>query len=258
VYTCRESGVWLSAPWYKLNMDESEIKHFQAFGFVVFRNAFNAGPLRDEVDRALDAGCRRSTGTGVAEVQYLPMMSPRTPCSLSLLDRFETAAAALVGGPVLPVRAKGIRYVGSTPWHTDSSRPVASIGLAAYLDRLNGENGALRVLPGSHRGEYGSIVAAYLASVAPGAAVESFPAVALPTSPAMSSPSTSTYSTRAAAASIDSNGESTTFATRSRPRKRRMCERISHTFLSPIGMAVMTWTLFQATRQNGLTLRVLR
>jgi len=164
-------------------MDQSEIEHFQAFGFVVFRNAFDAGPLRDELDQALDASSGRSTGTGVAEVQYLPMMSLRTPCSLFLLDRFETAAAALLGGPVLPVRAKGMRYFGSTAWHTDSSRPVASVGFAAYLDSLNAENGALRVLPGSHRGEYGSIIAAYLTSLVPGAAVESFPAIAVATEP---------------------------------------------------------------------------
>ncbi|MDB4985538.1 MAG: hypothetical protein JWN04_716 [Myxococcaceae bacterium] len=167
----------------RFDVHQSEIKHFQTFGFVVFRNAFDAGSLRDELDQALHAGSGRSTRTGVAEVQYLPMMSRRTPCSLSLLDRFEKAAAALLEGPVLPVRAKGMHYFGSTSWHTDSSRPVASVGFAAYLDPLNVENGALRVLPGSHRGEYGSIVAAYLTSLAPGAAIESLPAVAVATEP---------------------------------------------------------------------------
>src|SRR4051794_5395188 len=131
-------------------MSPFEIMHFQAFGFVVFRNAFDAIPLRAELNEALTSGCAQPTGTGVAEVQYLPMMSPRTPHSLSLLDRFETAAATLLGGPVLPVRAKGMRYFGSTSWHTDSSHPIASVGFAAYLEPLDAENGALRVLPGSH------------------------------------------------------------------------------------------------------------
>jgi hypothetical protein len=82
------------------------------------------------------------------------MMTAETPGSLSLLDRTETIAAALFGCPVLPTRAKGVRYSGNTPWHTDSDLPIASLGVVAYFESLGERSGALRVLPGSHRPEF--------------------------------------------------------------------------------------------------------
>ena len=71
--------------------------------------------------------------------------------SLSLLERFVETAAELLGSPVLPVRAKGVRYFASANWHHDSDQDVASVGFVAYLDSLDADNGALRLIPGSHR-----------------------------------------------------------------------------------------------------------
>jgi hypothetical protein len=158
-----------------------ERSHFQAFGFVLLRDAFDPEPVRVELLRALP---RTRTATGVASVQYAPMMSALCKASLDLLDRLETTASALLGGPVLPVRAKGMRYFGSTGWHADSTRDVASVGFAAYLSPLARESGALRVLPGSHRGELGLQTAAYLAQLGSAAgAVDALPGVALETRP---------------------------------------------------------------------------
>jgi hypothetical protein len=111
------------------------------------------------------------------------MMVAETPHSLALLDRLQGAAEALVGEPVIPVRAKGTRYFGSTGWHTDSTdAAVASVGFAAYLEPLGAGSGALRVVPGSHRPELGAAVARYLDLAAP-AAVDALPATALETEP---------------------------------------------------------------------------
>ena len=88
------------------------------------------------------------------------MMTAETPVSLSLLDRAETVAAALLGGPVLPTRAKGVRYSGDTPWHTDSALPLTSVGFFAYLEPVGAESGALRVLPGSHHPQLGDAIRA--------------------------------------------------------------------------------------------------
>jgi hypothetical protein len=82
------------------------------------------------------------------------MMTSKTPASLSLLDRLDAVAAALLGGSVLPTRAKGVRYSGSTPWHTDSVSPITSVGVLAYLEPLGSDDGALRVLPGSHHPDF--------------------------------------------------------------------------------------------------------
>jgi hypothetical protein len=88
------------------------------------------------------------------------MMTAETPVSLSLLDRAETVAAALLGGAVLPTRAKGVRYFGNTPWHMDSDFPLPSVGFLSYLDPVGAESGALRVLPGSHHPQLGDAIGA--------------------------------------------------------------------------------------------------
>jgi hypothetical protein len=78
-------------------------------------------------------------------------MNERAPVSLALLHRFADVAAALLGRPVLPVRAKSVLYFGEADWHRDSELAIPSLGMAAYLEPLDADHGALRVRPGSHR-----------------------------------------------------------------------------------------------------------
>ncbi len=131
----------------------ADICTFRDRGFLVLRSAFDGEALRREVDRALDESGATTIAAAVTRVCYVPMMCARTPASLALLDRFELLAARLLDGPVVPLRAKGMRYLGDTAWHRDSVRALSSVGFAAYLEPLDETNGALRVLPGSHREE---------------------------------------------------------------------------------------------------------
>jgi len=125
------------------------------FGFVVLRQFFEPGPLALEIDRVLADGILGNTREhGDIRFQYVPMMTAETPVSLSLLDVAETVAAAVFGGPVIPTRAKGTRYHGETPWHTDSDLPLRSVGFVAYLEPVGAESGALRVIPGSHHPDF--------------------------------------------------------------------------------------------------------
>ena len=141
---------------------DADIAHFARFGFVVLRRAFDPGPLSDEVDQAFREGSRApfeaNVGGGDIGGRYLPMMCERTPVSLTLLDRFAEFATQLLGAAVLPVRAKGVLYFGSTNWHNDSDQAVPSVSCACYLESLQAHNGALRVLPGSHRSDFGASV----------------------------------------------------------------------------------------------------
>jgi ectoine hydroxylase-related dioxygenase (phytanoyl-CoA dioxygenase family) len=82
------------------------------------------------------------------------MMTAETPVSLALLDRIEAVATAVFGGPVIPTRAKGTRYRGESPWHTDSDLPLRSVGCLAYLEPVGADSGALRVIPGSHHPQF--------------------------------------------------------------------------------------------------------
>jgi hypothetical protein len=124
---------------------------FRTFGFVIIRQFFDAASLGEEIDQVMRSGVasRQPTAYSGIHFQYVPMMTAETPESLALLDRAGALAEAVLGGPVLPTRAKGTRYFGNTPWHTDSDSPVTSIGFLAYCDPLDADTGALRVIPGS-------------------------------------------------------------------------------------------------------------
>ena len=127
----------------------------ETFGFVVLRQFFDPGPLAAEIDRVMADGIVRDVQRrGDIRFQDVPMMTAETPVSLSLLDRAETVAAAVFGGPVIPTRAKGTRYHGETPWHTDSALPLRSVGFLAYLEPVGADSGALRVIPGSHHPQF--------------------------------------------------------------------------------------------------------
>ncbi|MCK6546431.1 phytanoyl-CoA dioxygenase family protein [Myxococcota bacterium] len=140
-------------------------------GFVVLRRAFDPSALDVEADRALRDGLVASFAAGVAggvvSGGYVPMMSAHTPVSLALLDHFHTIAEALTGRPMLPGRAKIVRYLGGVAWHRDSDLPLTSLGFLAYLEPLGAEQGALRVIPRSHHTSTAAELTAHLATAYP-------------------------------------------------------------------------------------------
>jgi len=162
-------------------VSHADVAHYLRFGFVVLRRAFDPEPLSEEIDRSFREGSRAPFDINVAgghvSGRYLPMMCERTPVSLALLDQFADVAAQLLGTHVLPVRAKGVLYHGDTNWHTDSDLDVMSLGCVCYLESLRAHNGALRVLPASHRNRFGSSVQARSNALAslPGLAIETEP-----------------------------------------------------------------------------------
>lgn len=156
---------------------------FRAFGFVVLRKYFQPDPLAKELDWVLQDSSPPSLEDSynkVARFQYAPMMTADTPESLCLLDRAEKVAEGLLGHPVLPTRAKGVLYQGETSWHADSNLPVLSVGFAAYLEPLNAENGALRVIPGSHLAPFSKEIQPLLEFERP---VQDMPALSISTEP---------------------------------------------------------------------------
>jgi hypothetical protein len=138
-----------------VNSTSPPVNAFRTFGFAVLHQFFDPHSLAAEIDQVMHDGLVADVSrTGEIRFQYVPMMTAKTPVSVSLLDRLEAVAAALLGGSVLPTRAKGVRYSGNTSWHTDSASPLASVGCLAYLEPLGADEGALRVLPGSHHPDF--------------------------------------------------------------------------------------------------------
>ena len=138
-------------------VDDEATARFHDEGYVVLRKAFDPSELSAEVDDALERGLRDDgevkQGSGGVEFRVVVMMCERTPVSLALLDAFAVAASKLLGRPVLPGRAKGTRYFGSSGFHADSDAAIPSLSFVAYLEPLDATSGALRVIPRSHRHE---------------------------------------------------------------------------------------------------------
>jgi hypothetical protein len=132
--------------------------HFRAFGFVVLRGALRTeevAELAGEADRTIrDATGERylaDDGQGGITGHYIPATSERTPVSLTLLQRFAPVVEDLVGAPLLPALAQHTLFFDMAGWHTDTGHAVPSAKAVAYLEPLDEQGGALRVLPGSHR-----------------------------------------------------------------------------------------------------------
>ena len=145
---------------------EEQVEHYRAFGFVVLGQQLDretVEALSDELDAAFrDAfGSRfeERPDTGGISGHYLPVMSlARTPLSLSLIERLHPLAARLLGGNVLPSPAEAILLFDQAAWHDDTGFDVTAVKFACYLEPLTAENGALRVLPGSHLDHYRDLV----------------------------------------------------------------------------------------------------
>jgi len=66
--------------------------------------------------------------------------------------RFLTIARQLYGDDVLGMNTDGNRYTGNTRWHPDTgSVHQYGVKFAFYLEPVDAETGALRVIPGTHR-----------------------------------------------------------------------------------------------------------
>jgi hypothetical protein len=147
-------------------LSANEIAHYKTFGFLLLRQAFDPAPLSGEFNLSMQLGfALLNTDSSFITGQtgrYLPMMCEQTPVSLSLLFNFHALAVQLLGGEVLPTRAKGVLYSSSTGWHTDSTYQLQSLGFACYLEPLTRTTGALQVIPGSHLTPAGEALDSYL------------------------------------------------------------------------------------------------
>jgi|GEM_PF-6286869 ectoine hydroxylase-related dioxygenase (phytanoyl-CoA dioxygenase family) len=134
--------------------------HFDVFGFVIFRQAFN----REEIEKITSEAEiiweeRRkknpSQDDGLSSHEFVELRPTLT--NLLVDDRIHGTIEGLLGPNFIFAGSEGQvtchRYHG---WHTD--RPgdeeelsYHRIKVMIYLDPLDKNNGCLRVIPGSHR-----------------------------------------------------------------------------------------------------------
>jgi hypothetical protein len=174
-----------------------QIAHFQAFGFVVARGLLDereTAGLTAEVTTALRevfGGVGTDTDpdhTGGIRGDYLPLTVDRAPLSQALLaddPRLFQGAADLLGGPVVPTPPIATCFTSNAGWHTDQGPQIGGVKFLAHLQPRAADDGALRVIPGSHEPGFAARLRPYWAAdpASQGFSGRPVPNVALDTEP---------------------------------------------------------------------------
>ena len=150
-----------------MKVTEQQKYHFDTFGFLVFRQLLTPSEMErfsQEFNAGLDSWLTPGTKHDGSARHYASLMEATTPFIASLHDdpRFAGVAEQLLGKDVLGIAADGNYYVGTTAWHPDG-HPIGldgkpedylAVKFTTYLEPQDSTNGALRVIPGSHRQPY--------------------------------------------------------------------------------------------------------
>ena len=140
-------------------LTQAQYQFFQTFGFVVLRQVFTKSELLT-IDREFEAGLNAAhadkpfDGT---ERHGAILTGADTPFFAHLPEdpRVYEIAEQLYGEDCFSFCTDANRYVGDTRWHPDHHNDVQrdcyGIKFAYYIDPVDADTGALRVIPGSHR-----------------------------------------------------------------------------------------------------------
>jgi hypothetical protein len=131
---------------------QEQTDYFRTLGFVVLPAALDGaalGALTEEVDAAIAAAGPRDTEGGGITGHYVP--AGDRPVSAGLARRFQPLAEQLLGREAFPAAAREILFFAEKGWHVDLGPDVPALKVAVYLETLDARNGALRVLPATHR-----------------------------------------------------------------------------------------------------------
>ena len=138
-------------------LTQQQLQHFQTFGFLHLKKVFDADELKiiiAEYEKGLAFAREGATQVGGRRQLNWPNMGPRTPHITKLLEdpRICGVAEQLLGEDMVAVGTNGNHFGGNfTEWHPDiDSQHLRGIKFLSYLQPLDGNSGALRVIPGSH------------------------------------------------------------------------------------------------------------
>jgi hypothetical protein len=141
-----------------VQLNEQQVAFFKTFGFLKFPGLF-----KEEIGSIVDTfeaiwvehggGHNGRPHDGKARSALVPFIDQHDRlCALLDDPRILGIAKSLLGDDFNYTGSDGNYYVGDTSWHSDGwHTKYTYIKLAFYLETLDGSNGALRVIPGSHR-----------------------------------------------------------------------------------------------------------
>ena len=140
-------------------LSQEQYQHFQTFGFIVLRQVFTPDELATidcEFEAGLNAAHAENPFDG-SERHFAILTGAETPFFAHLPEdpRFYEIAEQLYGENCFAMTSDANRYVGDSRWHPDhnidATKDCYGIKFAYYLDPVDAETGALRVIPGSHK-----------------------------------------------------------------------------------------------------------
>lgn len=138
-----------------MRLTPGQIEFFETFGFLKFPQL-----LSDSMDWITE----EFTATFPEQTEITPHDGTKRTCIARFIDHREKLntllddprivgiGKSLVGEDFNYMGSDGNYYSGETGWHRDGfHHKYRHIKIAFYLDHLDGNSGALRVIPGSHR-----------------------------------------------------------------------------------------------------------
>jgi ectoine hydroxylase-related dioxygenase (phytanoyl-CoA dioxygenase family) len=141
-------------------LTQKQIDQYHTFGCLILRNVLSAEDidrLNAEFDAKLETTFRGEANGGKPIHCSWSNSNSDSPFTSSLLEdpRIYEIPEALFEDEVFGVSSTATSFIEDTPWHPDSDHfQLHGIKVLIYLEPLNGDNGALRVIPGSHFNPY--------------------------------------------------------------------------------------------------------
>lgn len=137
---------------------ESRLLQFEIFGFLVMKDVFTPdelGTINSEFEIGLAWAVEDTDRRGIRQQLNWSNLGRETPFLSSLLedDRFLRSAEQIFGGDVVGRTCNSNSFDGDrTEWHPDAHDLARrAVKFAFYLQPLDGNSGALRLIPGSHK-----------------------------------------------------------------------------------------------------------
>jgi len=135
-------------------LTNEQIGFLNEFGFLVFRQLFSPEEMETigrEVEVARDKIYQGRAGG--PHGSWVPLLGPSSPFNASLLEdeRFYRTATQLFDESTIGLNTSMLWWQADTGWHRDLDVPGnTGLKFIYYLEKLQAENGSLRVVPGSH------------------------------------------------------------------------------------------------------------
>ena len=137
-------------------LTQAQVGYFNAFGVLILRNVLSVEEVH-KLNAEFDAKLATTTDAKSKAEKSLsmswPNLGPDTPFTGSLLEdsRIIEIVDSIYTDGFYGISCNASSKSGDTAWHPDSNfRRMHGIKVVTYLQPLNGNNGALRVIPGSH------------------------------------------------------------------------------------------------------------